>query len=583
MTKYVINGGKTLNGEVTISGAKNAAVAIVPAALLADGPVRLENVPKIIDVTLQMEIMRELGAQIRLINSTTVEIQNTQNPSLKPHELERKLRASYYLLGVLLGKYGFAEVAMPGGCNFGGVRPIDQHIKGFEALGAKVTLPKGGYIRVEAPEDGLHGAHIYFDVVTVGATMNIMLAAVLAKGQTIMENCAKEPHIVDLANFLNAMGADVKGAGTDVIKIRGVESLHGGSYSIIPDQIEAGTFMAAVAACGGSVLVKNVIPRHLECITAKLREMSVEVTEFDDAVLVRREGRLTKTNIKTLPYPGFPTDMQPQMTTALCLAEGTSIITEGIWGSRYRYTEELTRSLPRPAPRQLTLPDEEQKQHMLSLRNLLAAILVLLAILILLMLWGMVSQGLHTATPPAASSSVSAPESTVLEEPVTLAPNFVGMDYDAQVRNNHNYVGDYLFYVTLEYSDTVEKGKIIRQEPEAGDVIEKGGTVSLVVSKGPQLVQMPDVIGFTQEGAVSELESRGLTPSCFMVVNDGSYAAGCVVSCSVDAGTSVEVGSVITVYIAADPSVEITAEPPAASDSDSASSASSGETPADDT
>ena len=247
------------------------------------------------------------------------------------------------------------------------------------------------------------------------------------------------------------------------------------------------------------------------------------------------------------------------------------------------YTEELTRSLPRPAPRQLTLPDEEQKQHMLSLRNLLAAILVLLAILILLMLWGMVSQGLHTATPPAASSSVSAPESTVLEEPVTLAPNFVGMDYDAQVWNNHNYVGDYLFYVTLEYSDTVEKGKIIRQEPEAGDVIEKGGTVSLVVSKGPQLVQMPDVIGFTQEGAVSELESRGLTPSCFMVVNDGSYAAGCVVSCSVDAGTPVEVGSVITVYIAADPSVEITAEPPAASDSDSASSASSGETPADDT
>ena len=247
------------------------------------------------------------------------------------------------------------------------------------------------------------------------------------------------------------------------------------------------------------------------------------------------------------------------------------------------YTEELTRSLPRTAPRQLTLPDEEQKQHMLSLRNLLAAILVLLAILILLMLWGMVSQGLHTATPPAASSSVSAPESTVLEEPVTLTPNFVGMDYDAQVRNNHNYVGDYLFYVTLEYSDTVEKGKIIRQEPEAGDVIEKGGTVSLVVSKGPQLVQMPDVIGFTQEGAVSELESRGLTPSCFMVVNDGSYAAGCVVSCSVDAGTLVEVGSVITVYIAADPSVEITAEPPAASASDSASSASSGETPADDT
>ena len=343
MTKYVINGGKTLNGEVTISGAKNAAVAIVPAALLADGPVRLENVPKIIDVTLQMEIMRELGAQIRQINATTVEIQNTQNPSLKPHELERKLRASYYLLGVLLGKYGFAEVAMPGGCNFGGVRPIDQHIKGFEALGAKVTLPKGGYIRVEAPEDGLHGAHIYFDVVTVGATMNIMLAAVLAKGQTIMENCAKEPHIVDLANFLNAMGADVKGAGTDVIKIRGVESLHGGSYSIIPDQIEAGTFMAAVAACGGSVLVKNVIPRHLECITAKLREMSVEVTEFDDAVLVRREGKLTKTNIKNLPYPGFPTDAQPLMLAACLKARGTSVFVENVFQNRFRFTEELQR------------------------------------------------------------------------------------------------------------------------------------------------------------------------------------------------------------------------------------------------
>ena len=343
MTKYVINGGRTLNGEVTISGAKNAAVAIVPAALLADGPVRIENVPKIIDVTLQMEIMRELGAQIRLRGTTTVEIQNTSSPSLKPHELERKLRASYYLLGVLLGKYGFAEVAMPGGCNFGGVRPIDQHVKGFEALGAKVTLPEGGYIRAEAPPEGLHGARIYFDVVSVGATMNIMLAAVLAKGQTVMENCAKEPHIVDLANFLNAMGADVKGAGTDVIKIRGVERLCGGVYSIIPDQIEAGTFMAAVAACGGSVLIKNVIPKHLECITNKLKEMNVEITDFDDSVLIRREGRLIRTNFKTMPYPGFPTDMQPQLTTALCLAEGTSIVTEGVWDSRFRYTDELIR------------------------------------------------------------------------------------------------------------------------------------------------------------------------------------------------------------------------------------------------
>ncbi len=220
---------------------------------------------------------------------------------------------------------------------------IYQHIKGFEALGATVTLPQGGFIRAQAPEGGLRGAHIYFDVVSVGATMKIMLAAVLAKGQTMMENCAKEPHIVDLATFLNAMGADVKGAGTDVIKIRGVERLHGGSYSIIPDQIEAGTFMAAVAACGGSVLVKNVIPKHLECITGKLREMNVEITEFDDAVLVRREGRLKRANVKTMPYPGFPTDMQPQMTTALCLAEGTSIVTEGVWDSRYRYTEELVR------------------------------------------------------------------------------------------------------------------------------------------------------------------------------------------------------------------------------------------------
>ena len=254
----------------------------------------------------------------------------------------RKIRASYYLIGVLLGKYHRAEVAMPGGCNFGGIRPIDQHIKGFEALGATVSIREGGYIHAEAP-NGLHGAHIYFDVVSVGATINIMLAAVLAEGMTVIENAAKEPHIVDLANFLNAMGADVKGAGTDVIKIRGVKKLHGGTHSIIPDQIEAGTFMAAVAAAGGQVLVKNVIPKHLECITAKLTEMGVEITEFDDAVLVRRTGPLHRTNIKTLPYPGFPTDMQPQMTTALCLAQGTSIITEGVWDNRYRYTEELVR------------------------------------------------------------------------------------------------------------------------------------------------------------------------------------------------------------------------------------------------
>ena len=334
MTKYVINGGKRLNGEVTISGAKNAAVAIIPAALLVDGPCRIENVPKIIDVTLQLEILRELGVSVRLVNATTVELSGecVQENDKIPYDLMRKIRASYYLIGALLGKYNHAEVTMPGGCNFGGVRPIDQHIKGFEALGAKISIREGGYIHAEAP-NGLKGAHIYFDVVSVGATINIMLAAVLAEGMTI----------IDLANFLNAMGADVKGAGTDVIKVRGVKRLHGGTYSIIPDQIEAGTFMAAVAACGGQALIKNVIPKHLECITNKLVEMGVEVTEYDDAVLVSRTGKLIKTNIKTLPYPGFPTDMQPQMTTALCIADGTSIITEGVWDNRYRYTEDLIR------------------------------------------------------------------------------------------------------------------------------------------------------------------------------------------------------------------------------------------------
>ena len=344
MTKYVINGGKRLNGEVTISGAKNAAVAIIPAALLVDGPCRIENVPKIIDVTLQLEILRELGVSVRLVNATTVELSGecVQENDKIPYDLIRKSRASYDLSGAVLGKYNHAEVTMPGGCNFGGVRPIDQHIKGFEALGAKISIREGGYIHAEAP-NGLKGAHIYFDVVSVGATINIMLAAVLAEGMTIIENAAKEPHIVDLANFLNAMGADVKGAGTDVIKVRGVKRLHGGTYSIIPDQIEAGTFMAAVAACGGQALIKNVIPKHLECITNKLVEMGVEVTEYDDAVLVSRTGKLIKTNIKTLPYPGFPTDMQPQMTTALCIADGTSIITEGVWDNRYRYTEDLIR------------------------------------------------------------------------------------------------------------------------------------------------------------------------------------------------------------------------------------------------
>ncbi len=342
MTKYVINGGKPLNGEVIISGAKNAAVAIIPAALLADGPCRIENIPKIIDVTLQLQILRELGAKVKLINSTTVEIDSTSiGKSDNAYELMRRIRSSYYLIGVLLGKHKHAQVAMPGGCNFGGVRPIDQHVKGFEALGATISV-KNGFIHADA-ENGLIGSHIYMDVVSVGATINIMLAAVLAEGNTVIENAAKEPHIVDLANFLNAMGANVKGAGTDVIKIRGVKSMKGGTYTIIPDQIEAGTYMTAVAATGGQVLIKNVIPKHLECITAKLLEMGVEVCEYDDAVLVTRTGELQKTNVKTLPYPGFPTDMQPQMTTALCLANGTSIITEGVWDNRYRYADELNK------------------------------------------------------------------------------------------------------------------------------------------------------------------------------------------------------------------------------------------------
>ena len=341
MVKYIINGGQPLNGEVTISGAKNAAVAIIPATILVNGVCIIENIPKIIDVTMQLEILKELGASVKLINSNTVEIDTRQiNIKNPPYELMRKIRSSYYLIGTLLGKNKSVAVSMPGGCNFG-VRPIDQHIKGFEALGAKVEV-KNGLIHVEA-KDGLKGSTIYLDVVSVGATINTMLASVYAEGLTVIENSAKEPHIVDVANFLNSMGADIKGAGTDVIKVRGVKDLTGGSYTIIPDQIEAGTYMAAVAACGGEVLIKNIIPKHLECITAKLCEMGVTVEERDDSILVKRTSKLNKTNIKTLPYPGFPTDMQPQMTTALCLAGGTSVVTESVWDNRYRYTAELNK------------------------------------------------------------------------------------------------------------------------------------------------------------------------------------------------------------------------------------------------
>ena len=343
MNKYMIRGGRELFGEVTVSGAKNAAVAIIPAALLVDGVCRIENIPQISDVTLFFSILEELGARIRVLNRHAVELDCHAIHSTRPsYDLARRIRASYYLLGALLGRFGQATVAMPGGCNFG-VRPIDQHIKGFTTMGAEVSV-EGGFIHTAAKNGRLVGAPVYLDVVSVGATMNIMMAAALAEGTTTIENAAKEPHIVDLANFLNSMGADIKGAGTDSIKIRGVKRLTGGSYGIIPDQIEAGTYMAAVAATGGQLLLKNVIPKHMECISAKLMEMGVSVTEDDDSLLVRRSGPLTKTNVKTLPYPGFPTDMQPQITAVLALAEGTSLVTEGVYGAnRFKYVDELKR------------------------------------------------------------------------------------------------------------------------------------------------------------------------------------------------------------------------------------------------
>ncbi len=340
MDNFVINGGHELFGEVNISGAKNAAVAIIPAAILADDLVRIENIPQISDVQLIIEILDRMGAQIKLINKNTIEI-DTSNISYQsvPYELTSHFRASYYLIGAMLGRFNQAEVAMPGGCNFG-VRPIDQHIKGFEMLGADIDIIDG---MVSANADKLMGTSIYMDVVSVGATINIMLAAVKARGLTIIENAAKEPHIVDLANFLNSMGADVRGAGTDVIKIRGVEKMHGCTYSIIPDQIEAGTYMVAAAACGGDVLIKNVIPKHLESISAKLEEAGAEVIEYDDAVRVTRFKNLTKCNVKTMPHPGFPTDMQPQMAVLLSIAQGTSILSESVWDNRFQYVGQLLR------------------------------------------------------------------------------------------------------------------------------------------------------------------------------------------------------------------------------------------------
>ena len=342
MNQYIIRGGQPLFGEITISGAKNAAVAIIPAALLVDGTCRIENIPQISDVTLLLNILEELGARIRVLNRHAVELDCHAIRSTHPsYDMARRIRASYYLIGALLGRFGEATVAMPGGCDFG-VRPIDQHIKGIEAMQADVRLV-GGCVCATAPSGGLVGGRINLDVVSVGATMNIMIAGVLANGTTVIENAAKEPHIVDLANFLNAMGAKVTGAGTDVIKIRGVRQLVGGSYSIIPDQIEAGTYMVAVAAAGGDVLVQNVIPKHMDCISAKLREMGVQVTEYDDAIRVAHTGRLRRANVKTMPYPGFPTDMQPQIAVCMALAKGTSIITEGIYDTRFRYCAELNR------------------------------------------------------------------------------------------------------------------------------------------------------------------------------------------------------------------------------------------------
>ncbi|MDP4094050.1 MAG: UDP-N-acetylglucosamine 1-carboxyvinyltransferase [Bacillota bacterium] len=341
MEKLVINGRKPLHGEVNISGAKNAAVAVIPAALLVEGTCRIENVPDIKDVKILKDLLIKLGAKVECDGKDSLTIDTTGINTYKAnYDMVKSMRASYYLYGALLGRFNKAEVAFPGGCDFG-FRPIDQHIKGFEALGARVDV-EHGVVKISA--DKLSGSQIYLDVVSVGATINLMLAAVRAKGQTVIENAAKEPHVVDVANFLNAMGANIKGAGTDVIKIKGVDSLKGGcTYSIIPDQIEAGTFMIAAAATGGDVTVKNIIPKHMESLTAKLIEMNVKVVEGEDWIRVSGGKKITKANIKTLPYPGFPTDLHPPITVLLCLAEGTSTISEGVWDLRFQYVDELKR------------------------------------------------------------------------------------------------------------------------------------------------------------------------------------------------------------------------------------------------
>lgn len=340
MEQYAIKGGNPLVGEVEIGGAKNAALAILAASLMTDETVVVENMPDVRDTNVLLQAMQSIGVMVERVDRHTVKLNGSQiNKLVIENDYIKKIRASYYLLGALLGKYKQADVSLPGGCNIG-LRPIDQHIKGFKALGANVSIEHGLII---TRAERLIGNHIYMDVVSVGATINLMLASVMAEGQTIIENAAKEPHVVDLANFLNSMGANIKGAGTDVIRIKGVEKLHGTEYTIIPDQIEAGTFMFAAAVTKGDVTVKNVIPKHLESISAKLLEIGCEVEESDDAVRVVASKTLTHTHVKTLPYPGFPTDMQPQIAVALALASGTSIVTESIFENRFKYVDELTK------------------------------------------------------------------------------------------------------------------------------------------------------------------------------------------------------------------------------------------------
>ena len=342
MDKLVVCGGRPLEGTLAVSGMKNAAVAVVLATVLVEDKCVLENLPDIADVNIALDILAAMGATVNRISRDVVEIDTTfVKVGSAPRELASRMRASYYLVGSELGRFGRSHVAAPGGCDFG-VRPIDLHIKGFSALGATVNV-EGGYIEATTPEGGLVGNSVYLDLVSVGATINTMLAAVRAKGLTVIENAAHEPHIVDTANFLNACGADISGAGTDVIKIRGVERLHGVTYTIIPDMIEAGTFMVLAAATKSKLKISGIIPKHVDSISAKLTEMGAKITEEDEAVIVEYQGPLKRINIKTLPYPGFPTDMNPQMCVLLCLAEGTSIISEGVWDNRFRYTEELRR------------------------------------------------------------------------------------------------------------------------------------------------------------------------------------------------------------------------------------------------